>query len=337
MQYQIGRSAGVPSCRTSVAVGKGFFINRQVVVHHVVHARNVESACSQVGRHQYGAASVTELVKGPLTVGLLHAAVKHFARKLPRTQVLHHALHTLTVIHKHQRRGITQATQQVVQCLQLVLFRRKYLLQAQTCSGLFRRQEVELHQPLPVHTGKLRNLFGIGCRKQYALPQRRQLTDDFGHFVLKAELQTLVELVDDQRCHPTGIEILFLQMVVHAPRRADDDRRVQSLHRTVLVHSRTPAVTAHRLERRIHGLEHAFYLQRQFARGYQHHCLHALHIGFQRAYQRQKESQRLTRPRGRKQYKVTAGSIRLTGCFLHRVQLFDIQVMKNVLKFHIAK
>lgn len=138
---------------------------------------------------------------------------------------------------------------------------------------------------------------------------------------MKAEFKAFVELIYHQCGYKAGIEVLLPQMVVHTSGSADDNGRVNAPHRTVLVHCRTSAVAAHRLERDVHRLEYVFYLQGKLARRYEHHRLYALHIGFERLHQRQQECQCLARPRGRQQDEVLIRLIGIPRCFLHRGEL----------------
>ena len=229
-------------------------------MHHVADVRNIQSAGCQVGRDKDVAASVTELIQRPFAVVLLHSAVECLAIHLHGVQVLPYPVHTLAMVAEHQRRFVSQGTQQLVERFQLVLHRRSDSIHRQTLRHRFLRiQEIQLQRA--VHARKTRNLLRIGSRQQEAATQCRQLSDDLGHLILKAELQTLVELVDDQHTHGARLEILLVQVVVHTSRRTDNHRRRNALHGAVFLHSRTSAVTAHHRKAGRHGLEHLLNLQ----------------------------------------------------------------------------
>ena len=93
-------------------------------------------------------------------------------------------------------------------------------------------------------------------------------------------------------------------MVVHSPRRTDDEGRLHAPDGAVFVHGRATAVATDGLERGVHPFEHVFRLQSQFPRGYQHHRLYACRIGFQHFNQRQEVGQRLAAAGGRQQHHV---------------------------------
>ena len=115
-----------------------------MIVHHVVDARNIQSACGKVGRYQDGATAVAELIERPLAVVLFHTAVKSIAREFLRLQIGYRTLHALAIVHEYQCRTVAQRTKQPVQCLQLVFFGRDYLLQVQSSGYGFARKKIQL-------------------------------------------------------------------------------------------------------------------------------------------------------------------------------------------------
>ena len=125
-----------------------------------------------------------------------------------------------------------------------------------------------------------------------------------------------------------------MQVVVHAAGCPYYNRRPQTLHRAMLVHSRPPSVTAHHPKPRIHRLEHTFYLQRQLTRRHQHHRLHIFCQSRQPLHQRQKEGQRFARTGRRKDNQTPACSVCPPHGLLHGVQAFYLQVRKYIGSLH---
>ena len=332
VEQQESASCGLPARRASVAVDEGLLARRQVVVDYVLQPRYVKPAGSQVGRHQHGATAVSELVERAFAVGLLHAAVVGLGRKLQAAQVGQHAVGALAVVDEHQRRTVAQPAEQAIEGLQLVFLGRQHAVEAQAVGGLVGCQEVQPGDfAQPREAGYL---FGIGGRQQHALAQPWQAAYEGGHFVVEAQLQTLVELVNHQRGHRACVEVLLVQVVVQSARRAHDDGGMQLLHGAVLVHGGAAAVAAHGLESGAHGLEHGFGLQGQFARGHHYQCLYAFLSVGQRLCQGQQVGQCLARAGGRQQHQVVVFAVGLGSGYLHGVQLVYFQLAEEVGSVH---
>ena len=78
IQYQIRSTRRIPTGSTAIAVGKGFFVHRQMIMDDMLHLRDIKSAGSQVRRHQHRTAAITELIQCPFPIRLLHTSMKAF-------------------------------------------------------------------------------------------------------------------------------------------------------------------------------------------------------------------------------------------------------------------
>ena len=116
-----------------------------------------------------------------------------------------------------------------------------------------------------VYSSKAWYFFSISSGKKEPPAQIRQLAYHIGHFLLKSEFQTLVELINNKYTHCRCIYIAFFQMVVHTSRSTDNHRRTDTFHCAVFVHGRTSAIATHYLEVSTHSFEDLFYLQCQLA------------------------------------------------------------------------
>ena len=260
--------------------------------------------------------------------------MEYLTEDFHRPQILSDTVSTFPVIAENDGRFITQTAQQTIEGLQLVLCRRIHLIQMQAFLRLLLPVQ-EIQSDRPVQARKLRNLFCVRSRQQKPPFQSREFGNHLLHFLLESQFQTFVELVDYQQADLSSFNILLSQMVIHSSRRTDDYRRIERLHRTMFLHSRTSSVTTHHPESGSHGFEYLLYLQGKLPRRCQYHRLHSLHFRIEGTHQRQQVGKGLSRPRRRKQNHVSSLFEQREGLALHLVQLIYFEVIQYLLYVHI--
>ena len=171
------------------------------------------------------------------------------------------------------------------------------------------RKIIELYRTM--HGSKGRQLIHICSRSEVTVTHCRELVDNLLHLTLEAQLQAFIKLIDNKRRDSRSIDITLLQMVIEPSGRTDNNRRLQALHRTMLVHRRTASIHAHRLPWQSHILQHGLNLQSQLARRHNHHSLHACDTLFQALYKRKQVGQSLTGTRRGKKYYIVLLASRL--------------------------
>ncbi len=198
---------------------------RDVVIHDVADAVDVESASGDVSGDEDVQRAVLELVDGPLALGLHHVAVDRHRRVTAGAQLLGEFLGRLLGTdeddHPVELLDLQDAGQRVEfalvgdlqELLRDVLRRRRLrldghldgivevlLCQAADCLGHRRREECDL--------------LGVGGVGEYAL-------DVLG----EPHSQHLVGLIEDQELQLGDVEGALVEMVDHASGRPDDDLR----------------------------------------------------------------------------------------------------------------
>ena len=171
-------------------------------------------------------------------------------------QVAVDALHAVAIVEEHDAALAAETEQQPAQCVELVFLRTVYLVEGDAPGGLSAIVKEVDECTLLRHVDKPGNLFGIGGRQQDATLQAGQALDEFLHFGLEAHLQTLVELVDDQVSDVVSVYVAFVQVVVQATRRTEDNLGAHLFQLTVLVHRGAPSVAGHRAQSATHALQY---------------------------------------------------------------------------------
>lgn len=105
---------------TAVAVGPCFGRHGHVVVYHGREFGDIESACAQIGRHEYRRRSVGELHYGVLAVVLVESAVIDTHRQTLFLERVIYALHALAVIGKYYYAPVGERVKQIAQGVELV-------------------------------------------------------------------------------------------------------------------------------------------------------------------------------------------------------------------------
>ena len=216
----------------------------KVIVHDVLYVGNVESAASEVRAHQDIGAAVGKAVDGFLALPLVEAAMigrngEAFVRQKSRR-----ALHAVPVIEKDDGAIALEATEQRCEDRELVfvgtvddvhldaVFLLGVLAEVDDLKAGGRERRVD---------ELIRR--DIGGREEDAARRTGQAAHRLVHLVGEAHLKTFVELVDDDESHVAGLDIPFVDMVVEASGRSDDDLRLDFPQFAVLVHRRSAAVT----------------------------------------------------------------------------------------------
>ena len=272
-QNRLALAPGAPGAADAVHVGFG--VGRDVVVENVADALHVQSARGDVGGHENIDLTILEARHGAFAFGLLHVAVECTCGVAAGLQLLgqfdghrlgarehDHAVEVLGFKEARQRVELVQAADQPVA-----------LANVGAGGGLGRDRDLDRRiqvclRDAPDHRGHRR-------RKQRNLTRFGNLFEHPFDIVDEAHAQHLVGLVEHQVLELVETQRAALDVIDHAPRRADHDL-CAALERLELRRVALSAVDRHHMKAgHVAGvfLEGLRDLDGEFARRRQHQCL----------------------------------------------------------------
>ena len=322
-----GFARRLPSSGTSHTVDIFILAHRQVVVYHVVYFGNVQSACGKVGAHKHSYRLVGKAVDSLLSLLLVESAMQTAHGETLVGKVSAHALHTVAIVHEHNRLLVAEAAQHLCQYRQLVLLGRLNRIESDAVGRLFLVDAV-VHTLCASHAHKRRHLLGICGRKQDATLHIGQTLHSLLHLGTETHAQALVKLVDYEPLHVVHREVELVDMVVQSSWGAEHNLWSGAHDGAMLVHCWASSVEAFRAQSAAHASEHIVRLHGKFASRHNHHGLHLVHLGVETRGDGQQIGKGLSAARRSEHHHVAVGMEHsVDSVVLHGVEFFDMQLL----------
>ena len=313
----IGAAGAADAVDVQLRVGRG------VDVDHRLELRDVEPARGHVGRDQHRAAAVRELHQHLVALALLELAVQRERGEALRVQHVGEVAALLLGVAERDRAGRPEVLQQQRHGVQafVLLDLVETLLDLR---GIDLRAHLHLFRRTKELLRELRDVLGVGRREQQRLAVLRAQLRDAADVGGEAHVEHAIGLVEHQCVQRGEAQRAAVEVVEHAPRRADDDVRAV-LQALGLVAQRHAAAQRERLHVVFAARESADLggdLVGELACRAQHQRLHRERLGlaveFQLGQQRERERGGLAAAGLRLHDQVVAGERERQARRLHR-------------------
>ena len=219
---QDGLALATGTAGTADTVNVGFGIVRNVVVHHVGDALDVQTTGDYVGGDQDVQLALTQLVDGTLTQLLRDVTVQGFTGVTTGGQLAGQLFGGILGAHEDQYGFVRLDFQQTGHGVQLV--QTGYLpvaLADGRCSGRL-GDDLDLFRLLQVLLGNTTDLVRHGGREQGNLTGGRALFHDPVHVVDEAHTQHFIGFVQYQGFQAGEVQVLATDQIHHTTRGTDD-------------------------------------------------------------------------------------------------------------------
>ncbi|OIQ71701.1 hypothetical protein GALL_466790 [mine drainage metagenome] len=288
-QDRVAAASGASGATDAVHVGLD--VGRDVVIDHVADAVDVEPARGHVGGHQDVDLSVLEPLHDALALVLLHVAVERGGRKATRGELVGQLLGAELGAREHDHRFEVLDFEDARQRVELVQSTDHPAALLHLHRGRRARLDRDFARVAQMAVGDGADRRRHRRRKQRDLALRRRALQHRLDVVDEAHAQHFVGFVEHQMAQRVELQRAPLEVIDHAPGRADDDVRAAP-ERGQLRHVALPAVNRQHMKsaapRRVAG-EGFGNLDRQLARGHQHQRLRPRQRDVDALHDRQRE------------------------------------------------
>jgi len=242
-----------------------------MVMNHILHIVDIETAGTEVGGYQHGGGAVVKEIHGEFALALLEPSMVKPYGKSGAAKLVVNAFGALAVVDKHQCAAIGQRTEQGFESGELVALGRIHAHKLHVSAGRFRSGKIKGLRPgeaqEPGHLGQR------GRRRKDYQAEMAHLFHDPLHFVVKAEFERLVVFIEHKSRHISEHHCAAAQMVEQTARSGHDNIG-HHFHGVHLIGHGVASIESDRLQSLGQRADHVGYLNHQFTRGGHHHRLH---------------------------------------------------------------
>ena len=277
--------------------------HRQIVIHHMRHARNVNPAPGQIGGHQHARHTGAETLQRRLPCTLAHIAMHRLGIHAVMAKMFGNLIGAALGTRKHDRPRHRMIGQQITQQETLVASRSKEHALLDLRRRTHFRRHTHHHRIMQEAARQSINLRHHRRREHRRLPALGNPRQNLPHIDDEPHLEHAVHFIEHQVRRAIQLELASRNQIQQTPRRANDDIR-PGTHPPHLARTRHAAehdggaqtqTSAQHL--RMFLDLHSQLTRRREDQGAGMKPLHPIAILRQSMQQRQQESGRLASPR----------------------------------------